>query len=201
VIEQLYTQPPPDSGVVGLDAMGPDSAKSYPGQQVIRFPARAKQEIDYGRRAKGYVFGAFRPASGEAFTPPYTRRTILNGVDFLTRVEAWIPPEVEHVYAIVDKLSTHRATDLLLFSLTHPRWAFIFQPKYAAYLNLIEPWWKIWRSLALNGRRFATWQEMCDAVEAATVYWNAHRHPFTWGNRRHRRSRRQPAIARLPTVA
>jgi hypothetical protein len=27
----------------------------------------------------------------------------------------------------------------------------VFQPKYAAYLNLIEPWWKILRSLALVG--------------------------------------------------
>jgi hypothetical protein len=29
--------------------------------------------------------------------------------------------EVERVYAIVDNLSTHRATDVLLFLLTHPR--------------------------------------------------------------------------------
>ena len=26
----------------------------------------AKQEIDYGRRGKGYIFGAFRPATGAA---------------------------------------------------------------------------------------------------------------------------------------
>jgi len=28
----------------------------------------------------------------------------------------------------------------------------VFQPKYAAYLNLIEPWWKILRALALEHR-------------------------------------------------
>ena len=39
-------------------------------------------------------------------------------------------------------------------ALSHPRWEFVFQPKYAAYLNLIEPWWKVLRSLALKGRRF-----------------------------------------------
>ena len=54
--------------------MGPQSARSYPGQRMVK-PAgpkaqRAKQEIDYGRRGKGYVFGAFRPATGEAFTAP-----------------------------------------------------------------------------------------------------------------------------------
>ena len=50
-------------------------------------------------------------------------------------------------------LSTHSAPDVLLFSLLHPRWEFVFQPKYAAYLNLIEPWWKVLRSLALKGSR------------------------------------------------
>ena len=46
---------------------------------------------------------------------------------------------------MMDNLSTHSATDVLLFALAHPRWEFVFQPKYAAYLNLIEPWWKIVR--------------------------------------------------------
>ena len=60
----------------------------------------------------------------------------------------------------MDNLNVHSATDVLLFALAHPRWEFVFQPKYAAYLNLIEPWWKILRSLALKGRRFETWPEI-----------------------------------------
>jgi transposase len=201
VIEQLYTQPPENSWVVCLDEMGPESAKSYRGQQVVKALIRATQEADYGRRGKGYVFGAFRPASGAALTHTYTGRTTVNWVDFLIQVDAWIPAGVEHVYAIVDNLSTHRATDVLLFSLAHPRWEFVFQPKYAAYLNLIEPWWKVLRSLALKGRRFETWDEVCAAVQSATAYWNAHRHPFVWGKRRRHRSHRQPGIATLPKVA
>src|SRR5262245_19200679 len=166
--------------------MGPEAAKSFPGQQLVRtasvtepqLPAgRARQEIDYGRRGKGYIFGAFRPATGEAFTQPYAGRTMVNWVDFLERVDTWLP-QAEPVYAILDNLNVHRATDVLLFSLAHPRWEFVFQPTYAAYLNLIEPWWKVLRSLALKGRRFETWEQVCQAIEAATVYWNAHRHPF-----------------------
>jgi hypothetical protein len=82
-----------------------------------------------------------------------------------------------------------------------PAHEFVFQPKDAAYLNLIEPWWKILRSLALKGRRFETWEEICTAVAAATAYWNAHRHPFVWGQRQRHRPRRQPGIALTPTVA
>src|SRR4051794_24505700 len=113
--------------------MGPQSARSYPGRRPVK-PAgpkaqRAKQEIDYGRRGKGYVFGAFRPATGDAFTAPYAGRTTANWVDFLGAVEGWINPDVERVYAVVDNLNVHSATDVLLFALAHPRWEFVFQPK------------------------------------------------------------------------
>jgi hypothetical protein len=188
--------------------MGPESAKSVPGREVIRIDAtgerrgRATQEIDYGRRGKGYVFGAFRPATGEAFTAPYAGRTIANWVDFLERVDGWLAADVPRVYAVLDNLSTHRALDVLLWALVHPRWEFVFQPTYAAYLNLIEPWWKVLRSLALNGRRFASWDEVAAAVAAATQYWNAHRHPFVWGSRRkRRRAARRAGLAQLPLAA
>jgi DDE superfamily endonuclease len=185
--------------------MGPESAKSFPGQRVVRPAAedgagRAKQEIDYGRRGKGYVFGAFCPATGAACTAPYPCRTIANWVAFLEEVEGWLAPDVPRVYAILDNLSTHRAQDVLPWALAHPRWEFVFQPTYAAYPNLIEPWWKILRSLALKGKRFASWDEVCQAVEAATSYWNAHRHPFVWGRRRRHRPRRCAGIGRMPLV-
>jgi transposase len=108
---------------------------------------------------------------------------------------------VERVYAIVDNLQAHRATDVLLFSLAHPRWEFVFQPKYAAYLNLIESWWKILRSLALKGRRFQTWAEVEQAVAEATAYWNANKHPFVWGRRRRHHPHRRAGLALLPNAA
>jgi transposase len=182
--------------------MGPESAKSFPGRRLVRPTAtedrpaqRATQEIDYGRRGKGYIFGAFRPATGDALTAPYAGRTGANFVAFLEQVEAWLPAEAERVYAILDNLSTHRTGDVLLFSLAYPRWEFVFQPVYAAWLNLIEPWWKALRSLALKGRRFESWAEICDAVREATAYWNAHKHPFVWGRRRRHRPRRKPGLA------
>ena len=193
--------------MICLDEMGPDSTKSFPGARVVATdPAgtrrpRATQEIDYGRRGRGYVFGAFVPATGAAVTAPYPRRTTANFVDFLEHVDTWLAPGSDRVYAVLDNLAAHRAPDVLLWVLAHPRWEFVFQPKYAAYLNLIEPWWKTLRSLALKGRRFATREEVCQAVVAATQYWNAHRHPFAWGKRKRRRPARPTGIARLPVTA
>ena len=185
--------------------MGPQAAKSHPGRRLVR-PAgpeaeRARQEIDHGRRGvAGYVFGALQPATGEALTPTYQRRTTADWVDFPGAVEAWIDPTVERVYAVLDNLNVHSAPDVLLFGLLHPRWEFVFQPKYAASLNLIEPWWKILRSLALKGRRFEAWAEVERAVERATAYWNEHEHAFVWGRRRRHRQPRRLGIAAVPKL-
>jgi hypothetical protein len=125
--------------------MGPVSAKSYPGQQavnVVKQPAqRATQEIDYGRRGKGYVYGALWEATGQCWTQCYERRTKDRFIDFLCFVDERVPADVERIYAILDNLDMHHCDDLLLFMLAHPRWEFVYQPRYAAYLNLIEPWW------------------------------------------------------------
>jgi transposase len=187
--------------------MGPESAKSFPGPRLVQGDpngerrVRATQEIDYGRRGRGYLFGAFVPATGAALTVPYARRTTVNFVAFLEQVASWLDPAIARVYAVLDNLSAHRAPDVLLWALAYPRWEFVFQPRYAAYLNLIEPWWKILRSLALTGRRFETWEQLCAAIDAATQYWNTHRHPFVWGRRARRRPARPTGIARLPVAA
>jgi hypothetical protein len=191
--------------VICLDELGPESVRSFPGVALVRSDpqerGRATQEIDYGRRGTGYVCGAFVPATGAVLTMPAPRRTTAAFLALLEQVEAWLDPASSRVYAILDNLHAHRALDVLLWAVAHPRWEFVFQPTYAAYLNLLEPWWKVLRSLAFQGRRFATWEQLCQAVAAATQYWNAHRHPFRWGRRQPRRPARPPGIARLPVAA
>jgi hypothetical protein len=149
--------------VLCLDEVGPEAGKSFPGQEVVKTeskadrPAgRAKQEIDYDRREKGYIFDAFCPATGEALTRPYPSRSLIHWIDFLEQVENWIPTDVKQIDVVLDNLTMHRATDVLLFSLAHPRWEFVFQPKYAAYLNLIEPWWKTLHSQRACSRHVET---------------------------------------------
>ena len=208
VIERLYTCPPANSVVICIDEMGPLSVRSYPGRELVRsrgeggIAGRAKWELqlDRDRKFGGYVFGAFIPATGEAFTTTYTSRSIVTFLDFLEKVEAWIPESVGRVYAIMDNLRAHKAYDVLFFSLAHPRWEFVFQPKYAAYLNLIEPWWKTLKSLAIKGRFFESWEQIEEAVARALDYWNAHRHPYIWGRRRRHRAARRPGVGAMPNI-
>ena len=43
-------------------------------------------------------------------------------------------------------------------------------------------------------------QQIQAAVDRATAYWNAHRHPFVWGRRRRHRPKRSPGVATVPCV-
>ena len=108
-----------------LDDMGPVGAKSYADHTLVqtrtRPAARLWQEINYGRGAKGYIFGALCPVKGEALTHLYPGRSGAYGVAFLEHVEIWMPRTAERVYAITNNLNSHRTTDVLLFLLAHPR--------------------------------------------------------------------------------
>jgi len=88
--------------------MGPVSAKSYPGQEAIKVTARpalrAKQEIDYGRRDMGYVYGALWETTGDCWTQCYRQRAKKYFIEFLCFVD--LPGArtlVERIYAIMDK--------------------------------------------------------------------------------------------------
>ena len=135
-------------------------------------------EPDYGRRAFLWVFGAFEPKTGKAFTGCSQHRRSLDFVSFLDQTaQNW--PTGELVF-ILDNLRVHKTMDVQLWALAHQRVRFLFQPTYAPWLNLIEPWWKTLRSLALAGHRFEDTDDLRSSIVQGTKYWNDHRHPYIW---------------------
>jgi transposase len=84
---------------------------------------------------------------------------------------------------IEDNLSIHHSRQTQLALLAWPNVQIQFIPKYACWLNLIEPWWKQLRSLALKGHRFETVSQLRQALLVALDYWNAHKHPYHWKKR------------------
>lgn len=154
------------------------AVKTYPGADWLAGPYRATFEPDYGRRGKLWVHGAFEPATGQATVVFSAARDSVSHIQLLEQVLLHFP--ADRWLIIEDNLSTHtsRATQLAL--LAWPEIQVQFIPKYACWLNLIEPWWKQLRSLALKGRRFETTAELRAALEAALTYWNDHKHPYYW---------------------
>jgi transposase len=71
--------------------------------------------------------------------------------------------------------------DTMLWNWGHPRFHFVPLPKAAAWLNLIEGFWKILRQRALAGRACRSPQAVNAALEAGVADWNQHPTSFLWG--------------------
>jgi transposase len=170
--------PPPRTRVLCVDELGPIAAKTYPGEEWKPGPGRATFEPDYGRRGKVWVHGAFEPATGQSTILMSPHRDSRSHIQLLEQIICEFPSD--RWLIIEDNLSIHTGRQTQLALLAWPEMRVQFIPKYACWLNLIEPWWKQLRSLALKGRRFETTDELVDSLNNALVYWNAHRHPYVW---------------------
>ena len=177
------------------------AARSYPGRGAWfghnRRPRAHPAGDGLGRRGKGYVSAPSVPATAPP-SQPYPGRGTADWVASWSEVEGWLPQGVERVYAIADNLSGNRATDMMLFMLGAPALEIVFHPSTPP----------TWTSSSHGGRCCARSPSPGAASgpgtrsprpsTEATAYWNAHRRPFLWGQRRRRRPRRQPGIALLP---
>jgi hypothetical protein len=153
--------------------MGPVAAKTYLAPRWS--DKRPLAQADYGRL---WTFGGFEPRTGLAVTHCGVCRDTANFLLLLDEVvRTW--PEGELII-VLDNLSIHKSLDVRLWALAHERVRFLFQPTYSPWLNLIEPWWKTLRSLALKGRRFEHMSAMAQAISEATAYWNDRRQPYRW---------------------
>ena len=141
-------------------------------------PGRATFTPDYGRRGCVWVFGAFEPAPGLATTLCSPRRDSASFIQLLELVLQTYP--ARPWVLITDNLTTHVSREPQAALLAWPEVQLLLLPKYAWWLNLIEPWWTQLRHLALKGRRFECIDEVIEAIVQATVYWNAPRYPYVW---------------------
>ena len=174
-------QTPSNTRTICVDELGPLTAKTYPGSEWVRHKSRATYEPDYGRRGKVWVHGAFEPATGEATFILSGKRDSASHMQLLEKVVQSFP--ADRLLIVEDNLSSHHSRDTKIALATWPEIQILFLPKYACWLNLIEPWWKQLKSLALKGRRFENQSELETALWSALDYWNEHRYPYRWKKR------------------
>jgi transposase len=134
------------------------------------------------------VHGAFEPATGQATIWLAPKRDGAAHLHLLERMVTEFP--ADRWLVIEDNLSIHHSRDVQTALLAWPEIQIQFIPKYACWLNLIEPWWKQLRALALKGRCFETIEQLSLALSGAVDYWNAHKHPYSWK----KRPQQQPAL-------
>jgi hypothetical protein len=175
---QASTQPVPGRRVICRDELGPVSAKTYPREVWTYGPRRAPFTPDSGRRGSVWGLGAFEPAPGLATVLCRPRRDSASFMQLLAPVlqsypaRAWV--------LIMDHLSPHVSRETPTALSAWPEGTVLLIPTQACWLNLIEPWWKQRRRLALKGRRCEAINAIIEAVVQGTAYWNQHRDPSVW---------------------
>jgi transposase len=182
-IVELYTDPSPNSAVVCVNELGPLTPRAFP-------PApgwspdgnRIKAPLEYGRGPdKVWVFGALRVEVGKSITVTSRSRNSKGYLKLLEKIERSIRQGA--IYLIADKLTTHKRARVRQWLEEHPRIDHAFIPKGAAWLNLIEAWWRLFRRQALAGVDFADGYEVDKATRIATRQLNRKASPWAWGRK------------------
>lgn len=167
--------------MICIDELGPIAVKTYSGEEWKVGSNRATFEPDYERRGFLWVHGAFEPATGQAVMVLSPSRDSQSHLHLLEKVITDFPSKRWTI--IEDNLSTHHSRETQLALTAWPEIQVQFTPTYACWLNLIEPWWKQLRSLALKGRRFETLDDLTEALNGSLNYWNDHKRPYFWKKR------------------
>ncbi len=108
-----------------------------------------------------------------------TARNSVHYCRFLDKVEQAYPEGT--IFIITDNLSSHTSVKTNEWLDQHRRIQHVFIPKGAAWLNLQEGWWRLFRREALAGQTFADYHEVARAAEVATQQLNRRARPWVWG--------------------
>lgn len=121
---------------------------------------------------------------GQAVTLTASSRNSLYYQRFLEMLEQANP--VGDIHVVTDNLSSHNSKSTREWLLDHPRIKHAFIPVGACWLNMQEPWWRLFRREALAGQSFADPKEIDQATRQATTALNARAKPWIWGRPAHK---------------
>ena len=173
--------------MICLDEHGPIAAKAYAAPSWSDAAHRPHFRPDYARHGYRWAYGALKHRTGEVFLETADARDTTSWLHFLDGLETFAPEG--EVYLIADALPLHWTLDTMLWNWGHPRFHFVPVPKAAAWLNLIEGFWKILDQRALAGRTCRSVADVERALRAGVADWNRQPTPFLWG--RPAKARRQ----------
>lgn len=95
------------------------------------------------------------------------RRNSLCYQDFLALLEADNP--VGQIVVVTDNLSSHTSVSTREWLAEHPRIRQVFIPKNACWLNLQEPWWRMFHRQGLAGQELASGNDIHRMTAVATA--------------------------------
>jgi DDE superfamily endonuclease len=180
-IVALYTEPPAGATVLCVDELGPVTPRNFPPAPGWSADGhRSKAPLDYGRGPdKVWIYGALAVQDGQVLTQTAPAR---NTAGYLALLQALDHPFPQgDLSLITDKLSSHSSGPIRDWLSAHPRIQHAFLPVGAAWLNLIEGWWRLFRRKAFAGPSLADHHDSAYVTALATAQLNRHARPWIWG--------------------
>ena len=136
--------------------------------------------LDYERGPdKVWVYGALAVRDGQVLTQTAPARNTAGYLALLHAVDATYPRG--DLFLIADNLASHLSGPIREWLAAHPRIQHAFIPVGAAWLNLIEGWWRLFRRKAFAGVSLANAEDIAYATGIATAQLNRHARPWIWG--------------------
>ena len=135
-------------------------------------------EYDRGLE-KVWVYGALRVRDGQVLTQTAPARNTAGYLALLNTLDRSSPQGDRSL--IADTLSRHTRGPIRDWLAEHPRFHHAFIPSGAAWLNLIEGWWRLFRRTAFAGVAVADADDIASATRLATAHLNRHARPGVWG--------------------
>lgn len=177
VYKQLSMQFDEDGNLLPFDDEEVTHVLSYdekPGIQAIantsedKMPTEAngviKRDYEYKRLGTISLLAGIDLQTGEAIPLVSDTHTSEDYIQFLMKLDAKYP-KGDKIRLILDNLKVHSSQKVIEFLETIPgRFEFVFTPKHASWLNLVEGFFSKMTKQMLKGIRVSTKQELEDRI-------------------------------------
>ena len=176
----LYLDPPANAIVVSVDEKTSIAAREPARPGAPPAPGRpARRDSEYLRNGTQNLFAALRVHSGSVSGMTAPTRNQFDFIAFLDQLEAEIPAG-RQIIAILDNLSTHKTQAVEVWLDEHPRWALVFTPKHASWLNQVEIFFSTLTRRLLRHGRFSGPDDLATQMLAFVEHYNLTAKPFAW---------------------
>ncbi len=165
-------------GIQALAAVAPDRPP-VPGEDGAE-QATWHRDHEYRRLGTRTLLAGIDLATGEVVGIVRPRHRSREFIEFLQALDARYAPAVK-IQVVLDNHSAHTSQETRAYLATVPnRFAFVFTPTHASWLNLIEVFFAKLAKQCLRGIRVASVEELESRLLAYLAWVNADPVPFRW---------------------
>lgn len=126
-------------------------------------PGEQKTVLTPGKNQKAYIAGALNAIDGKLTWVGDVKKSASLFVALLKKLDE-VYPDAVRIYVILDNYGIHKSAQTLLALAKLPRIRLVFLPPYSPDHNRIERLWQDLHSNVTRNHRFASMEELCEAV-------------------------------------